>query len=137
MKKISTLTAAALILASCSAGEDLHDGRIPTVQGTVTDPEGNPIEHIQVSLDWERAERTDTVYTSSDGIFRAEALIPKGGSTTLTVTLEDIDGEKNGGAYEKTTETIVLFEEDTAENVNLELSCLLSPSTPSESTPQS
>lgn len=140
MKKISIFAFSAIILASCSAEADMMEGPRPMVQGTVADQEGNPIEHIQAVLDWENTERTDTVYTSSDGIFRSAALIPEGGSTTLVITLEDIDGDKNGGLYEKATETIVLFEEDLTENenaVSLNLSFRLNPATPSESNPQS
>ncbi len=95
-----------------------------------------PVEHIKVTLDWNIDIPKDVKYTSSDGNFTAE--IPKevkGRSTTVTITLEDIDGEKNGGLFEGLTDTINLFGDDGT--VTGVLDYRLNPATASESSPQS
>lgn len=137
------LWAAALFLASCSSALEKDEDMAPMFTGIVTDLEGNPIEHIQVTLDWESTEEVDTLYTSSEGIFRTPALLPATWPAILNVTLEDIDQEKNSGFYEKATETIVIFEEDfkkeqeTGDNIIFEAYFRLTPATPSENNRQS
>ncbi len=95
-----------------------------------------PIEHIKITIDWDIDIPKDVKYTSSDGYFTAE--IPKeirGKATTVSITLEDIDGEKNGGLFETLTDTINLFSEEG--EVTGVLDYRLNPATVSESSPQS
>lgn len=143
MKKILTYLISVLTISSCakeiSPYEDLTG---PVVIGKVTDQEGNPVEHIQVTLDWageENADRT-VVFTSSEGTFKSYAILSSEGHTALDVILEDIDGEKNGGMFETLTETVVLYEneaEDAEEQIRFELVFRLNHATASENSPQS
>lgn len=135
------LMLSSVILASCMAAEPEtnHDNMIPVVVGKVTDENGTAIEHIKVTLRWNVHPSPTEAYTSSEGIFRSEAYINPEGSTTLEVTLEDIDGEENGGMFEPLEDTVTLFPEDTdpEEGIRFDLAYRLNRATPSESTPQS
>lgn len=103
--------------ASCTNGEWGYSGLGPSVTGCVNDIDGNPIEHIQVTLEWEGKGIKDISYTSSEGIFKSEAHLSNKGETMVTITLEDIDGDENGGQFETVVENIVLFEEDLQNSV--------------------
>lgn len=80
------------------------------VSGKVNDKDGKPVEGIRVATEWERkaeesnfAIRRDTVYTDANGHY-SSAFKDFPNLKKVTVTFEDIDGEKNG-AFEKTSKT--------------------------------
>lgn len=130
------LTAA--LTASCMAMD--HDPAMdsniqePLIIGNVTDDSGNAIEHIKVTLNWNDGAFTETKYTNSDGVFLAEIWEAEEETVrSLTVTLEDIDGEENGGLFESCTETFTVFEEHST----AELDFRLNRATASENSPQS
>ena len=134
---ISTLTAAVLT-ASCMAMqyEPTMDNVAPepAIVGNVTDTSGVAIEHIKVTLDWNDGAFSETQYTNSDGVFTAEIWenVEKA-VRSLTVTLEDIDGEENGGTFETLYETFTVFEDNSATVLDFRLNR----ATASESSPQS
>ena len=130
------LTAA--LTASCMAMD--HDPAMdsniqePLIIGNVTDDSGNAIEHIKVTLNWNDGAFSETQYTNSDGVFTAE--IWENDEKTvrsLTVTLEDIDGEENGGTFQTLSETFTVFEDNSATVLDFRLNR----ATASESSPQS
>ena len=56
---------------------------------------------------------------------------------TVTVTIEDIDGEENGGLFERRSDKLMIYREDFSEEpVRIELDYRLTPATASESSPQ-
>ena len=85
-----------LAVAGCSNMSHEMMGSGATLTGSVTDTEGNPIEHIQVTLEWSEIGIKDIAYTSSEGIFKSQAYLPTKGDTSVKITLEDIDEEENG-----------------------------------------
>ena len=130
------LTAA--LTASCMAMDyaPIMDANIqkPGIIGNVTDTSGVAIEHIKVTLNWNDGAFTETQYTNSDGGFMAGIWEPEAETVrSLTVLLEDIDGEENGGSFEAHTETFTVFED----NSIVELDFRLNRATASESSPQS
>ena len=131
-----TLTAA--LAASCMAMDyaPIMDAEIqrPGIIGNVTDTSGVVIEHIKVTLNWNDGAFTETQYTNSDGVFMAEIWEPEAETVrSLTVLLEDIDGEENGGLFENCSETFMVLEESSI----AELDFRLNRATASESSPQS
>ena len=129
---------AAALTASCMAMDyaPAMDGEVqkPGIIGNVTDTSGVVIEHIKVTLDWNDGSFSETQYTNSDGVFIAEIWDNGNGKVrSLTVTLEDIDGEENGGMFETLSETFTVFEDDSI----AELDFRLNRATASESIPQS
>ena len=134
---ISILTAAVLT-ASCMAMqyEPPMDNVAPqpAIVGNVTDTSGVAIEHIKVTLDWNDGAFSETQYTNSDGVFTAEIWenVEKA-VRSLTVTLEDIDGEENGGTFETLSETFTVFEDNSATVLDFRLNR----ATALESSPQS
>lgn len=115
--KIIMMSMGLLAAAGCS---DMHIEEPelgPVLTVSVTDPEGTPIEHIQVTLDWTDAGIKEVSFTSSDGTLKTPAYLSAEGDTSLTVTLEDIDGEENGGLFETATENITLFEKDASDSL--------------------
>ena len=134
---ISMLTAAVLA-ASCM--EMQHEAAMdnvalkPVIAGNVTDTTGVAIEHIKVTLNWNDGAFSETQYTNSDGVFTAEIWENEEKAVrALTVTLEDIDGEENGGTFEPLTETFTVFEDNSATVLDFRLNR----ATASESSPQS
>lgn len=120
MKKITGIIGISLgllALAGCSDMPIWDQGMGPLLTGTVTDQDGTPIEHIQVTLNWNDSKAKEISYTSSEGIFISSAHLSQRGETSLKITLEDIDGEENGGLYETLVETITILEEEKSENV--------------------
>ena len=106
----------------------------PVIIGNVTDTSGVAIEHIKVTLNWNDGAFTETQYTNSDGVFTAGIWEPEEDAViSLTVFLEDIDGEENGGLYESCSETFTVFED----NSIAELDFRLNRATASENSPQS
>lgn len=110
------------------------------IQGTVTDPVGNPLEKIRITIEAKDIATSQTSYTSSLGHFRCD-LPPFGeyGCIILNITIEDIDGTDNGGQFETKTDTITIFEDNYEINpLIIELPTYrLTPATVSENTPQS
>lgn len=113
MKNIATFLVKSLvmtIITSCSAAFDHADpGLTGTIQGLVSDMEGNPLNHIKVTFDCGPDAGQTTVYTSKKGQFIAH-LEP--GVPVMTIIIEDIDGEDNGGLFEKMTDKITLIDGD-------------------------
>ena len=77
----------------------------------------------------------DIKYTDSNGMFYLD-IINAPESYNVTLTLEDIDGEENGGLFETLTDTIILFG-DPESNSTVKLDYRLNRATASESSPQS
>lgn len=83
------------------------------IEGFVTDTDDNFIEHIKVTFEWNEGSYQEIQYTDSQGHFSSEywqAATSK--AVILTITLEDIDGEENGGLFETQSETLTLFDND-------------------------
>lgn len=93
------------------------------VKGQVTDAEGNPIEGIQVvvkpkgdgfaDMDTQRYVEADTAYTDAKGNFTSHQLNDV--FITGQLFFEDVDGEANGGTFQKDSVNL-----DEAEKVQLE-----------------
>ena len=140
--KIIVAAIYASVLASCSMvdeAESIPDMDLMPAQtypGSVMDAEGNPVEHIKVTIDWQGAfPIRDIKYTDSNGIFFLD-IITNQEIYTVSLTFEDIDGEENGGAFETLTDTITLFG-DPESNSTVKLDYRLNRATASESIPQS
>lgn len=135
----------AALAASCSAGPmtDMHDpsleavGQDCHVKGTVLNMTDEPVEHLKVTVDWNNGMYQDIQYTDSDGMFTTK--VRHAGAdkaVTMNITIEDIDGEENGGVYESHIENITLFEAgETCVNVTLDFR--LNHAIASENSPQS
>lgn len=144
MKNTLIYIAIVSLLASCMAADPemaLPDSLDPDmdshIKGCVRDTLDNPIEHLKVTLDWNNGMYQDIKYTDSDGIFVSGIQHnPENGNITLTVTIEDIDGEENGGSFESCTDTITLFP-DELQSGTIVLDYHLNLSTASENSPQS
>ena len=122
-------------VSSCMAYDAAVPESIGLIHGTVTDMEGNPLNHIKVVLNYGEEMGQMTVYTSLKGEFIADI---ESSATALTITLEDIDGEENGGLFESLTDQITLMEEDFLNNEGfMNLEYRLTRATASESSPQS
>lgn len=126
-----------LLAVSCMADMSHLDpmesmGPEAGIYGSVVNEEGEPIEHIKVTLDWNDGSFQEVQYTDSDGVFHASMW--KDGTETanvLTITLEDIDKEENKGFYAPYTETVTVFDTETPINLDYRLTL----STASESNP--
>lgn len=106
------------------------------LEGKVSDLEGNPIEHIKITADMDIYMSVQEVkYTDSDGLFTIEINADSSVPVTVTLTIEDIDGEENGGIFESMVDTITLFEENGASSI-ARLDYRLNHATASENTPQ-
>lgn len=131
-----------MIISSCAAMDmqpsqsmDIPGTRI--LEGKISDLDGNPIEHIKVTADMDIYMSVQEVkYTDSDGSFMIEINAGSSVPVTVTLTIEDIDGEENGGLFETMVDTITLFEENGASSI-ARLDYRLNHATASESTPQS
>lgn len=131
-----------MIISSCadmdmrpSQSMDIPGTRI--LEGKISDLDGNPIEHIKVTADMDIYMSVQEVkYTDSDGSFMIEINAGSSVPVTVTLTIEDIDGEENGGLFETMVDTITLFEENGASSI-ARLDYRLNHATASESTPQS
>ena len=123
-------------VSACSAAVNQDfTGTIGNIHGIVTDTDGNPLNHIKVILDYGSSQETMTVYTSMKGEFFAEMA---SSTSVIKITLEDIDGEDNGGLFEPMTDQIMIMDEflqNGQETINLEYRLTLS--TASEYNPQS
>ena len=105
------------------------------LNGTVTDDEGNPINHIRITLEWEeRAFSPLTVYTSTNGEFYADLdFYNLRYPTTVMIGLSDPDGPENGGEFAAKTDAITIHEAGPLKPITYRLTR----ATASESSPQS
>ena len=122
------------IVSSCSADYDHYIPAPIQIRGTVTDTEGNPVNHIKITFDCGEREASLTVYTSLKGEFIAD-LATK--ATIIKINLEDIDGEDNGGLFEPVTDQITLLEDNLPNEEAICLEYRLNRATSSENIPQS
>lgn len=122
------------VISSCSAGYDYHIPANMQICGTVTDTEGNPINHIKISFDCGEHEEAMSVYTSLNGEFIADMATD---ATIISIKVEDIDGEDNGGLFESITDQITILEDDILKEDTITLDYRLNRATASESSPQS
>lgn len=106
-----------LAFAGCSDRGMWEPGMGPLLTGSVTDQDGTPIEHIQVTLNWNDSKTKEISYTSSEGIFTTSAHLSQKGETSVKITLEDIDGDENGGLFETLVETITILEEEKSDYI--------------------
>ena len=117
-------------IAACSKAEpSMSDpSMLPgNIHGFVTDEDGSPINHIKVTI--AQSSLPLIVYTSSRGEFIADMALTEG---LLEITLEDIDGEENGGTFAPLSDTITVLKDQ--EMITLEYCLTLA--TASENTPQ-
>ncbi len=138
---ISAFASICLLISSCTAGVPYSGQHIDLgsvlLSGTVTDNAGNPIEHLKVTLDWNSGSYQDIKYTSSTGRFDANLKDSDNSDIiTVSIVIEDIDGEDNGGLFSTHTERVTLIKNEITEPV-LKLSYRLNRATASESSPQS
>ena len=137
-----TLAALAFAAVSCMQadpfpGVDSPDtGDDDKLVGYVTDTDDNSIEHIKVTLDWNNGTYQEIKYTDSYGQFQTDCWQPAAReAVTLAITIEDVDGEENGGLFEPVSETIILFENGVQDIVD-PMVFRLNRATASESSPQ-
>lgn len=143
VSRIATaLAALVLSVSSCMMEEASSDIRIPEagdsdkLVGYVTDTDDNSIEHIKVTLDWNNGTYQEIKYTDSYGQFQTDCWQPATReAVTLAITIEDVDGEENGGLFEPVSETIILFENGVQDIVD-PMVFRLNRATASESSPQ-
>lgn len=137
------MAAAAVLASSCSMitlpfnDDDLTVGMESVLLvGTVTDPEGNPIEHIKMNFEWNNGSYQDIKYTSSIGRYETNIKDNRNGDMiTLDITIEDIDGEKNGGLFESRKESLTFIKDEITDPV-VTLDYRLNRATVSESSRQ-
>ena len=137
-----TLAALAFAAVSCMQADpfpvvDSPDtGDYDKLVGYVTDTDDNSIEHIKVTLDWNNGTYQEIKYTDSYGQFQTDCWQPATReAVTLAITIEDVDGEENGGLFEPVSETIILFENGVQDIVD-PMVFRLNRATASESSPQ-
>ena len=143
VSRIATaLAALVLSVSSCMMEEASSDIRIPEagdsdkLVGYVTDTDDNSIEHIKVTLDWNNGTYQEIKYTDSYGQFQTDCWQPATReAVTLAITIEDVDGEENGGLFEPVSETIILFENGVQDIVD-PMVFRLNRATASENSPQ-
>ena len=104
------------------------------LNGTVTDDEGNPINHIRITLEWEeRAFSPLPVYASTNGEFYAALdFYNLRYPTTVMIGLSDPDGPENGGEFAAKTDAITIHEAGPLKPITYQLTR----ATASESSPQ-
>ena len=143
MKRIGLMMAAAVITCACSMegfdADKYVSGAFSGIVGQVTYENGQPIEHIMVTLDGSENEVPALVYTDSDGVFMSTMDFNPDTMKDhiLTVTLEDIDGEEHGGLFESFSDIVRFEEEEVKTPVRVTLSYTLLHATASENIPQS
>ena len=116
VSRIAALAVLTLAMFSCMK-EDIAKSDIDNsgkIVGYVTDTDDNVIEHIKVTFDWNNGTYQEIKYTDSYGQFQSDYWQPAAReAVTLTITMEDVDGDENGGLFETASETITLFENGT------------------------
>lgn len=114
--------------------------RLCIIEGHITDQAGTPIEKIRITVEAKADNRISKHYTSSSGFFHCELEMPEEyEQMVLDITIDDIDGEDNGGTFESKTDIITIFRDDFKNSpVFIELpTCRLNHATASESSPRS
>jgi putative lipoprotein (rSAM/lipoprotein system) len=139
MRNVTRFITGLLTIAAVSACSSAYDmeSRLPmgNIRGVVKDSDGEPLNHIKVTVGYGEGISPMTVYTSMKGEFIAD-LDPS--ATMLTVTLEDIDGEENGGLFETLTDQITIIWDDFSDEAEMiSLEYCLTRATASESSLQS
>ena len=88
-------------------------------------------------LDWNSGSYQDIKYTSSTGRFDANLKDSDNRDIiTVSIVIEDIDGEDNGGLFSTHTERVTLIKNEITDPV-LKLSYRLNRATASENSPRS
>ena len=83
------------------------------IQGSITDQDGTPLERIKISISSEEIENSSASYTSSDGRFRCEFVLPETPKQmVIDIKIEDIDGAERGGHFETKTTVVTIYEDD-------------------------
>lgn len=122
------LVSGILALTSCSYNEHESSDIYAMLKGKVTDEEGTPIEHLEISMELSR-KNIKTYYTSSDGTFICDITNKESRNLKkITLTFTDIDGEENGGQFATHSEDIHLNDEvatDMPMILNLDFHCSL------------
>lgn len=96
-------------LVACSKGAPFMPDQMISpgnISGLVLDEEGNPINHIKVTIT--QNSGPIIVYTSIRGEFVAEMDLHDG---MLNISLEDIDGVENGGEFTPLSDMITVLED--------------------------
>ena len=102
----------ALICLSCAKAEIASDEIFAIIKGKVTDEEGVPIEHMEVTIDMSRRHSSKTLYTSSEGTFICDMTVKEVRNIKdILITLSDTDGTENGGLFNTHSENIHLYDE--------------------------
>ena len=121
---------AVLGLGSCTTDKfDINDvtpDNFTGIAGKISDSEDNPIEHIKVTISIDGYEPI-SAYTSSEGIFTISLEENMSGISQVNITIEDIDGDENGGHFASKTDTIQI--DETTDRLRLSLDYRLTPAT--------
>ena len=138
MRQISIILSATSLwlMSSCMAMDPgIMETDTINLNGMVTDDEGNPINHIRVTLEWaDPAFSPLVVYTSTNGEFYADLdFYYLRYPTTVLIGLSDPDGPENGGEFAAKTDEITIHEAGPLEPITYRLTR----ATASESSPQS
>ena len=121
---------AVLGLGSCTTDKfDINDvtpDNFTGIAGKISDGEDNPIEHIKVTISIDGYEPI-SAYTSSEGIFTISLEENMSGISQVNITIEDIDGDENGGHFASKTDTLQI--DETTDRLRLSLDYRLTPAT--------
>ena len=124
------------IMSSCMGMDpEIMGTETISLNGIVIEDEGNPINHIRVTLKWnDTAFSPLVVYTSTKGEFYADLdFYHLRYPTTVSIGLSDPDGPENGGEFAAKTDAITIHEAGPLEPITYRLTR----ATASESSPQS
>lgn len=140
MRRLLIVLAAAAAFSCMKMDYESHNDALTIyVEGTVTSEDMLPLKHIRVTVGMEGEMASSTVYTSSKGIFRADIphMEPEF-PIVMTIDVEDIDGDKNGGLFSPVSDKVTLFSEDIQDKrvVMINLDYRLTHATASESSLQ-
>lgn len=114
-----------------------------SIHGYIKDEEGNAISHIRVSIEGRDADGNGifsmTGYSSIKGEFYMMVDKPLTQfPLSLAISLQDTDGEDNGGLFQPLSDHITIFEDMVlGSDPIIELDYRLTRATVSENTPQS
>lgn len=143
MRRMIFICAAALLcmMSSCSKAdmEVAGPGELISLIGLVVDENSVPVNHINVTAEWDSKDSPIEAYSSSKGIFTLE-LDATGLEYPLMITLTftDIDGEDNGGIFMQSVSKVVFMEKDDSRDEILSIPTYqLNHATASESNQQS
>jgi putative lipoprotein (rSAM/lipoprotein system) len=106
-----------LSVVSCSLLDEKGYSNI-VVYGTVTDPEGLPLEDIEVSIpenqniDFFTNQSVHTTTTDESGNYAISFEVVGGASFAIDIAATDIDGVKNNGAFQSQTIRIWIDDSD-------------------------